>query len=168
MSDHRVFSQPSNLVRRGFNLAAALIIGLLLSSSPAPSAAAQGVDDMAAVIAVVERNNAEFDRAFQNWDTTGLDQYLIGEQLDQRREEIDRARQSRSHVYAVLEEFEVLTVTFPSTNQAVVETSETWWANRLSPTVDAVERSYSTQRYELQRINGRWYITVNDILTINE
>jgi len=140
---------------------------LIICINPA-SVFAQTDADVAAVIAVVGRNNAEFDRAFQTWDMSGLDQYLTGDQLQRRIEEVTRARQAGGRVYAVLEDFEVLSVEFPSPDVAIVETSETWWANRLSATVDSTGRSQSTQRYELWRIDGRWYIAANDILTIAE
>jgi len=146
-----------------------MVLAIVAITCVYPSATlAQSVEDRAAVIAVVERNNAEFDHAFQTWDVSGLDQYLTGEQLQRRIEEVARARQAGGRVYAVLEDFEVLSVEFPSPDVAIVETAETWWANRLSSTVDATGRSHSTQRYELWRMDGRWYIAANDILTIEE
>jgi hypothetical protein len=149
-------------------IAAALLVGVAIWSMMAALASAQSEEDVAALVAVVERNNAEFAQAYQTWDVSGLDQYLTGEQLQRRLEEVARARHARGRVYAVLEEFEVLSVTFPEPNVAMVETSETWWANRLSSNVDVTDRSRSTQSYELWRIDGRWYIAANDILTIED
>jgi hypothetical protein len=65
---------------------------------------------------------------------------------------------------AELQEFALVSVEFPQPNRATVVTAETWYEwLRIEGTEWELTLNVP-QQYELSLINGRWYITQNELL----
>lgn len=153
----RRFGQVSAVFLLSVSLLTQPVISQSQDRQPAPP-------DPEAVLGVIGWNNTALPAAYWNWDLSGLEEYLVGPELEARRLDIARVIEAGAEVWAEQVSFEVTSVTFPEPDRAVVETIEGWyeWISRGEA---AVEREWTVpERYELWLVDGRWYIAAVELL----
>src|SRR6266545_4521845 len=132
----------------------ALVIASVLLSGSIRASAQEGTQD--AIVAVIERNNALLPDAYWKLDTSRLPEFLTGPELDRRAADIQRAIDEGAQLWSELQDFVVVSVSFPQANTATVDTAETWyeWVELRGV---AVERTWTApERYELWLVDGAW------------
>lgn len=118
------------------------------------------------MLAVIERNSVALPAAYRDWDLNGLGEYLTGDELIQRATDIQNMIFRGNEIWFEQRSFEVTAIDFPEPNRASMDTVETWyeWVNIGG---EAAEREWvGPESYELQSIDGRWYISRNEILGV--
>jgi len=124
-------------------------------------------DQRADILSAVDRANAVWVQALQTLDSSVLRAGVAGQLLNVDLAEVDQLRRKAQTMKNINTAFTVASVTLDTPGHAVVQTSETWYAETYdSATGGLLERAPSAtyaETYTVEYLNGGWIVTRNDV-----